>query len=552
MSNANQSSEKQTSRGAFAQHVTPKPRAAFAIFALIALALFAGISFADISVTSYAVSPPSVKPGATGLVTMTIANTGTGPVSAIRLTSVGSGYLSSNADISVGDIAAGGSTIISVPFTVSQDALPGIYIFQARINGYVSSSSGGNALNTLTSRTFTVPVAISSPPIFLVSSASSTVYTDGTFTLAGTIKNSGGSVRNVRLYIGQSQDPRNSTSGAPSSFVPMSSPIFIGDLSNQSDFQSQIMVSSNVSSGVYTLPIGIIYDDLVGNTLFDKATILVNVVKKSPDFLVLLTSNNPKPGQTTKLVVNIVNSGEKTAYNMRVALGQNSALTPLGSSVEKIGDLEANASTEVTFDIGVNNVQPGFYTIPFTLSYQNSKGDEQDPVEQNAGLNVVVTSDVDYFVSSKPTPIVSGDPNSISIQVSNIGSSPIAALRLAFGSDAFTVLDASNLQFVGSLNPDDFSTVLFKVQSKDVPEGLYPINITSTFRDSYNVEHTVSKTLEVEIVSKETAAKAAGASSGGLGILPLLALFAIVAAAVWYFRFRKVPAKPKNLREHEN
>ncbi len=515
-------------------------------FALLFTVLALGMAFADISVSSYSVSPTTVKPGSAGLVTMTVSNAGLVTVSGIKLIASGSGPLRSNTEIYVGDISPGGSTIISIPFSVLETANAGIYNFQASLYGSSLVSTSVSSSRDITQKSFTIPVSVVNPPIFQVVSKATTVYTDGSFTLDGVISNKGGAVKNLRLYIGQSSDPRTSAVlGLGSGFVAMSMPLFIGKLAADSEFSSDIMVSSNVSSGVYSLPIGILYDDDLGNTNFDKATVLLNVVKKSPDFVVSIAENSPMPGQMTKLRVKVANTGDKPAYSMRVSLGQNTVLTPIGSSVGKIGDVGIGESKEFTFDVGVANIQPGFYSVPFTIQYQNSKGDEQPSTLQNAGLNVIVNSDVDFFATGKPAPIVSGESNTIEIQTSNIGSAAISALRVSFDSDTFVLQDAQNTQFVGALNPDDFSTLQFKVRAKDVAEGKHTINLTAVFRDSYNKEHAVSKQAILEVISKETAAKNNAASASTGQTLPIIVITVLaVVVGVWYFKFRKKPAKP--------
>ncbi|MBM3229952.1 hypothetical protein FJZ26_05955, partial [Candidatus Parvarchaeota archaeon] len=370
-------------------------------FALIAVALALPAVFADLSVTSYTLSPQTIKPGTSGLVTLTIANTGNTLVSGISLSATGSGKLFSNADIFVGDISPGGSTIISVPFSAQADAQPGIYNFQAKLTGSTPSSTSASATNAITQRTFTVPVTITNPAILQATAKSNLVYTDGTFTLEGTILNSGGAAGNARLYVGQATDPRlslgsNSAQAPSSGFIAKQLPIYVGEIANRSSFSAEVTLASNISSGVYSMPIGVLYDDAVGNTIFDKMLVLVNVKRSSPDFAIQLENQNFSPGQRTNLKLKISNTGTRDASNLRIALGDSAALTPLGASVAKLDLLSHGQSAALQFEVGVNNALPGFYSIPFRISYQNDKGDEQPAVTQSAGMNIAVPAQVDF------------------------------------------------------------------------------------------------------------------------------------------------------------
>jgi LPXTG-motif cell wall-anchored protein len=86
-------------------------------------------------------------------------------------------------------------------------------------------------------------------------------------------------------------------------------------------------------------------------------------------------------------------------------------------------------------------------------------------------------------------------------------------------------------EFIGGLDKDEFSTVQFKIKSRDVQPGAYPITVTITYKDKSG------EWKEKEIQDSLVLYRAKGNDNGIL--LYALAGIVIAALLVWHFRFRK-------------
>ena len=491
-------------------------------FVFVALVLFA-LAFADVSITSYQVLPATIRPGVNGRVVIILANTGPQDVTGVQLEAIGTNLVQSNMRASLGDFRSGVSTTATVPFTVADNAPSAIYNLPIRFTYYTSDGVGFKDLN--------VPITVVNPPSFQISSQRETVFTNGDFTVNGTLGNTGGKAFDVKLSL-------DSTSFLPNG----PSPLLIGDISASRDFTLPLTLSGDVTSGKYSVPVLLSYRDELGQDQATNLTLTVSVNRRGPDFVASVSSDKLTPGSSSKVSVNVKNVGTDAAYNVKVSLYNGTVFTPLGVTELNIGSLAPGEEGSAQFDFGVNQASPGFYSIPFKVRYENVRGEEQAYRIVNSGVNVQSSNEISVYVSGKTSPIVSGQTNTFSVLVSNIGSSAIKSLSVRISGDAFEVLDAQDSQYIGGLQEDDFSSVQYKVLVKNVPEATYNLTVESTFKDAYNIEHTSVNMVPVRIVSAGTAAKfgdaaANGSNGNGLIILGVIGLVVLIVAYFAYKRF---------------
>jgi hypothetical protein len=309
----------------------------------------------------------------------------------------------------------------------------------------------------------------------------------------------------------------------------------LGDITSEKNFTLPMTLASDLSSGKYSVPITIQYRDEIGEELTDTSSMIINVNRRAPDFLVTIPSQEQIiVGERVMLHAIVENTGSGDAYSVHLSLPNSTVLTPLGFSDLELGDLPAKSKREVEMDVGINNVAPGFYSLGFLIRYDNKNGEAQAAKTVSSGANIEAKNDVAVYISAKPSPIVSGGSHSLSVLVSNIGSSDIKALSVRLNSTKFKVLDAQEKQFIGGLSQDDFSSVQYNVLVATVPEGEYPVEVTVDFKDAYNRPHTYV----VPLMLKVTAAKN--------GESPIFIIIGVLVVAVGaYFAYRKWFAKKK-------
>ena len=115
-----------------------------ALFALLAV----GFVFAGLSISSYSVEPATVGPGDHGVLTITVSNPATtGSVDSVVVSVSSAEQLGMDRQFVVGDLEAGSSTILSVPFHAQEGIASRIYTAEIKAKGataieYYSEGSG--------------------------------------------------------------------------------------------------------------------------------------------------------------------------------------------------------------------------------------------------------------------------------------------------------------------------------------------------------------------------------------------------------------------------
>jgi hypothetical protein len=123
-----------------------------------------------------------------------------------------------------------------------------------------------------------------------------------------------------------------------------------------------------------------------------------------------------------------------------------------------------------------------------------------------------------------------GGEHTISVLVSNLGSYSIENVDVSLSSPALRSKDISDIQYIGGLQRDDFSTVQFLMEVNATGPGTHPVDIEINYRDLSG--EWKSKSLEQSIsVYNGTVEEESP--------LPLLLGAGIVVVLVWWFKFRK-------------
>lgn len=489
------------------------------VFMLAAFVLLPGIAWADISVSNVTTLPASIKPGVLGTITMGVSNPDAYDANGVSGQAFGNENVNSAGSTFLGDFKPGVSSVLSFPFSVPLTTKAGIYTLQYRLSW---TNVNGSRYKTLY-----LPITVSNPPLFSMETADVKAYTNNDFTVNGTIFNSGGAASAVRLQA--SSDKVVQLGQNPS---------WVGEVNKSAQFQLKFSVAPGVSSGSYSVPIMIYSRDEVGQDAISNTTLRISITQRAPSFVLAAESDKPLVvGARARLMVKVTNTGDDGAYQVRLTLPKSAALTPLGMSDADIGTIKSGESMEASFDVGVNSVPPGFYASDFIVRYHNKDGEAQEDKTASTGINIEGKNDVSVFVSSKPSPLVSGSPHTLSVLVSNIGSAPIKALTVKIGNGFFSLQEAQDTQFIGGLNEDDFSTVQYKIRvNGSLRDGTYPFAVELRFKDAYNIEHTVSKAEKLNVVSKETSEKMTG--NGGTNIGMVVVGIAILAA-IAYFAYKR-------------
>ena len=392
---------------------------------LVVLLLAFGVVSAGLSVTNYTISKNSFAPGDSGVILLVVSNpmlsTGVG----YKMTGVAVSYfpppeITTSGVNNIGDIDAGGYTLVSVPIKISKNAKSGIYLFEIKLTGYsVSSTTTGQDVYA---KTVSIPITITNQPILTFSPDKKVV--SGIDTVTFEVSNKGGAAKNVRI--------KTSSTSAISLYGI--DELYVSELKDKS-FINVTLDSRNVTDGPVNLVFDVTYEDEVGTSATETNKLRVTVKKDILDlaFTQQSTIITRKDGNLT---LKIKNNGEELK-DVRLTFG-STALRMKEVSEVKIGDIAAAGETIVSTMVFAD-MTPGLNLVPTKISWV-----EKDiRKEQTVNVPITITSDTDVsvYLESKPTPITVGKEHTVSVLVSNIGSYAIDNVDVVFYSNALQSLD---------------------------------------------------------------------------------------------------------------
>jgi hypothetical protein len=490
--------------------------------------LVVGCVFADIQITSYSVLPTTLKPGVTGSASITVYNPSSTTVNGVVIYQGGEQFTFTSNRVQLGDIGPLGSTVVAIPFVIKNNVAPGVYTL--RLDAFWTEGSEAKT------KVFSIPISVSNPPIFKFEFTPIGEVTPGqSFKVKGQLKNEGGDAKQITLSVNSSYF-----------FFDKLSQLPIGNLGagESMPIELSLVASTSAQPGLQSIPLTATYNDPLG--AIQQATILitpVNVMKNYVDFSINAAAEKGviTPGSKTKFFVNLTNIGNSNAYSAKVSISSASAyFTSIGSYERYFEILPPNLEKQIEFEIGVSGSAPaGYYPITVTVSYLNMNGESQTPVQKQVGVEVGGAPQISITPNTNPSPLTSGKLYTLSLQFSNTGDIDIRALEATLSSDYFEILD-SPYSYIGSLNVDDYTSTQYKIYSKQgLKPGSYPIQVNMKFKDAYNVEHTQTKEVMLEVVSLETAAltqKPAEMNPFGLAIIILAVLAVLYLVYKKYFK----------------
>jgi len=480
---------------------------------LFLFALLLSLSFAGISVTSYNISQTTFKPGASGVISLIVSNPASTTGTTYRMTGVSVTVYSPpevtlNVPSNIGDIEAGGSTILTMPFHVKDNAKSGIYVVDIHLAGYSSAPTTGG--QDVYAKSVTVPVTIVNTPIFSLSSDKGVI--GGIDPLVITLVNNGGPANSLRFSVG---------AGSPVALYNTNE-IFAGNLAGLKTVNITLDARS-APDGPTDIPFVMSYEDEIGLPHSDTATMRLTIKNEVLD----LRFNQLSPlitGKDGNLSLQVVNNGGALS-DVRISF-INSSVRLRDFNEIKVGDLAAGQSATVSALV-FNDLTPGLNLVDSKISW--TEKDIRKEQEINIPITIDSDADVGVYLEAKPSPLQAGQETTISVLVSNVGSYGIDNVDVGLSSPDFQPLDVTPRQYIGSLAKDDFSTVQFKVQP--LSAGDYPIDVNVMYRDASG--DWVNKT----ITQTATVSPPPSAENGMMYLV--LGLIIVAAVGLWFFRFRK-------------
>ncbi len=520
------------------------------LFGIVMVALLSGAAWstnaAALQVVNYTTIPGTIYAGTVGQLQITLLNSGTDPASqtVVDYQTPAQAYSSEQ---SVGEIGAGSSAVVSIPFTVPSNVSSGFFVITLNVVYF------GDDTHTGTKNTpVTIPVVISEHQILAAKTLSvqpTVVQPGDSVTAEVEVLNTGGIMNNVMIST-----PANSSftlSGASQQSVG-SIPF-----NSSKTVNVTLVSSSSTATGKYTIPVTISYQDVLQNTINQTVYIgPVTVAESSSQFRIVVTPETPaETGSQTRFDITLDNFGGSAASAI-VDVNETSVFTPIGGSKLYFDDIAPGENQTQTMVIGVgSSTLAGYYSLPITVT---STGQQYN---QSFGITVEATPGIEVSSSTQPAFVSSGSNGVIVLaQIANTGNGPIRSVYITTASTKDLPVVGATDKFIGTLNIDDFAAFQITVNvPPNLAPGEYSIPINVSFKDSTNQLHEVQRQVPIRIYSQADAAANngfSGATGGsgfrgrgngglfGLSLVEEIVLVIVVAVAA-YFGYRWYRGKKK-------
>lgn len=478
------------------------------------LLLISGV-FASFSVSSFNVSPAQVAPGQFGTVTFVVTNgDAANSVQGITLEMSKSQYIIMDNRVIIGDLGPGSTVTLTLPFRVDPEAPSGIYPIDISVYGIAKAAFGTGTESQHKKVLMTIKVV--RQPALQLSLEEGQINEISDEVLL--IKNSGGAARKIYIRI------MNANLGFLNQDV-----VYVESVDKNVSLPV-IIDARDANEGSQKIQFAITYEDELGNIYSETRELPISIKKESGDFIFTQTSQLIT-GKEGKMKLQLKNEGDN-AQDIRLSITSNN-IQLVGISEYKVGDLRRGEAKVFEMPM-LANVPPGSNVVKFNIKWvENGQNREST---RNVPIKVSSDADVGVYFDAKPTPLYSNGEYTISVTVSNLGSYPIEATTATFSSDALQLLSIQPEQYIGGLNKDDFSSVQYKVRTKDLAPGTYPMAITVKYRDASG--EWVQKTVTANVGILQQPAQA----GEGIEMLAVVVIIAI-AAVYWLFLRPKQPAK---------
>ena len=485
----------------------------FGLFLILVMAL----SWAGITIDYEILPNDELPPGSNGMVSLTIANSGTDTVTLV-LRSQGSAQIKSDSVVSVGSIESSGSTKVNIPFTIGANLTSGVYTLYVQVR---------DTRENVVDRWVYIPITVKRPVSISTSINPSSFEKDSDYETEFIFMNNGEKITDVMLII-------NSTNVK----LHGQSSYYIGELSGSKKIVVNISIGDNATTGKTEFPIYLRYVNMLGEVETEQFDVPVMFSERNPNFLILLNESSLLPNTKNNVLLNIKNNGENIAKDVILKLSDNDVLVPLSESAVSVGTLLPGELRQVMISVAVKDVELGYYIVPFSISYKDENNRKMTSETTSVGMYISSPPCVDVYVTTSPIPVVSGALHTFSIQATNVGVSNVKSLTIEMQSNnVFKVLDSESRQYIGALESDDFSTVQYKVYVNNVNSDTYPVQFKVSYLDMANTPHEVIIEKNLNVYSGNEQFVQNDSDILPCAVLGIILL--VVLAVVGYFYYKK-------------
>lgn len=287
---------------------------------------------------------------------------------------------------------------------------------------------------------------------------------------------------------------------------------------NQAELSIKIKDDAPSSTSAIYLKV----DYYTGTASFAKTLSIPITIRREPTFEIqnVQFDSELSPGKTIKLTFDLVNSGVGPAKEVKVALDDTDELFVTTGSSGEVSVAEIAGGTRQTIEYTITldpDADIGIINIPVKLEYYDETN--SNLYEETKYIGAKLLGDIDLVATIDSTEnFYRGSIGKISISIANRGTAPAeyttVYAKSEYGESEF---------YIGSIDPDDYETIELSQELKGFASK-YPIELNITYKDKFNEEYTVQKTVY------------ASATSAPVNMTAIIIIIIVIGAAYWHYR----------------
>lgn len=170
---------------------------------------------------------------------------------------------------------------------------------------------------------------------------------------------------------------------------------------------------------------------------------------------------------------------------------------PLGSSnLQYLGDVAVSQTVHASQKLIVNvTANPGAYSLKLSFLYTDAKGNRQVD-DQVITLLIYQIPQIEVNYYRDPGPIMAMQPNTLPIQVVNLGRKPTVMGNMTVTAEGADLMN--NVSLVGTLDAGGY----FPLDVMLIPQVAGPVDvkITINYTDDFNQARSIEQVMHIEVM----------------------------------------------------
>jgi hypothetical protein len=238
-------------------------------------------------------------------------------------------------------------------------------------------------MNKQTKLIFTLPLLLVAT-MFLVSAISITDVSSSPDQVApGSVVDITIEVENIFEYDVENVQLRIDLTDNAIPFAPYqsSSEKFLDEIGDgdEEDFEFELIVLPEASSGIYKVPVEISYEHYENDTLIQttKQELISLTVNAQPELKMSLENENALiKGQESEISVKVINSGLADVKFVYLSITDINGIEILSQTEQYIGDIDSDDFDNVDFNIYIESNSPDTLSLPVTIKFKDATNKE--------------------------------------------------------------------------------------------------------------------------------------------------------------------------------